>query len=233
MALTERNEISEPSGRIEPPTARIEPAQSGPAPAAAPATPPDDNGEAASAGARAVQRIRRIGGGQRSGGAQLLATDARVAFLLMNEARKRALIRAFGISPQDANAVTAIGLILAANAAQDRVGRLLRGAAAPTTTDALIAGGSVRALLGVVAGPALDETPGLGTLIAVALAAHAVRPTAARSLHAVRSGSHRTLIGFRHRYGYLVDPGHRRAMRARRRSSSDGEPGSGRPTPTN
>lgn len=167
---------------------------------------------------------------ERASGTALLLADARTAFILINHARKLAIVRTFGVSPEDANAVTAIGLLLIAGAAHDRIGRLLRGAGPPAPGDSLIAGGSVRALLGAVAGPAVDETPGLGTLIVLALAARTAGPTAIRSLRGLRAGSHRATVGFRHRYGYLVDPGHRRARRAQRRQAQSPEP-STQPSP--
>ncbi|HZE15188.1 MAG TPA: hypothetical protein VE197_05425, partial [Mycobacterium sp.] len=130
-------------------------------------------------------------------------------------------VRAFGVSPEQANMVTAIALLLIADAAREAVSRL-RSSGGPTRSDALLAGASMRAVVGMVAGPAVDEMPGLGTLITVALLGHATRVTAARSLRALRTGSHRVTVGFRHRYGYLVDPGHRREHRAHARQARSG-----------
>ena len=167
--------------------------------------------------------------GTRSGhhpsGAQLLVTDTRTALLLLDHARKRAVVRAFGVSPENANVVTAVGLVLIADAAHQTIGRLLGSAKAPPPGDGLLAAASIRALVGAVVGPAIDETPGLGALIALALVGHAIRPTAARSLNAFRTGSHRLGVHFHHRYGYLVDPGHWREQRALAQELRDRIPG--------
>src|SRR5579863_9294653 len=56
----------------------------------------------------------------------LLLSDARTAFILINHVRHRALERLFGISPDQANAVTVIGLVLLAETAHDKVGRFLK-----------------------------------------------------------------------------------------------------------
>lgn len=155
---------------------------------------------------------------QQPGGAQLLFADARMAFMLMNHARKRAVIRVFGVSPENVNIVTAIALLVIADGAHKAVTRL-SASGRPTQSDALLAGGTVRAVVGMVAGAAVDETPGLGTLITVALVGHAARVTAGKSLRALRTSSHRLAVGFHNRYGYLIDPGHWREDRARRREA--------------
>jgi hypothetical protein len=217
-------------------TVRIEVEQSWQAPTLPAVSPPaEDSGagvsppaeDGAGVGTPPAEESGSVGAetpaAERVSGTVLLLADARTAFILINHARKRAIVNAFGVSPEQANAVTAIGLLLIANAAHDRVGRLLKGAGAPTSGDALIAGGAARALLGAIAGPAVDETPGLGTLIVLAVAARAAGPTAIRSLRGVRAGSHRATVGFRHRYGYLFDPGHRRARRAERRQARSRE----------
>lgn len=127
-------------------------------------------------------------------------------------------MRAFGVPPENANAVTAIGLLLIAEAAHETIGRLLRSSPTPSPGDGLIAGASIRALVGGIAGPAVDEMPGLGALVTLALAGHVARPVAAGLLHGARTGSHRLTVAFHHRYGYLVDPGHWREQRAQQRS---------------
>ena len=153
-------------------------------------------------------------------------TDVRVASLLFNHARKRAVERAFGVRPTDANLVTVVALLLVADLAHDRIGRLRRIAWAPGLDDGALAGASLRSVLGAIVGPAVDQTPALGALIALALLGHGLRPTVTRSVSAVRTSSqraaldfHRGALDFHHRYGYLVDPGHLRQRRAQRREA--------------
>jgi uncharacterized protein YcfJ len=198
-------------------TVRIEVEQSWPAPTVPAAGPPAGDGDVVVTPPAEEGQVA-----ERSDGAVLLLADARTAFILINHVRKRALVRVFGVPPEHVNVVTAIGLVLIADAAHDRVVRLLGSSPAPTRGDALIAGASVRALVGGIAGPSLDEMRGLGALITVAVAARAMGPAAARSMHALRSNSHRLTLGFHGRYGYLVDPGHWRERRARAREARQG-----------
>ena len=142
-------------------------------------------------------------------------TDARMASLLVNDARRRAVVRFFGVPPEQANLVTAVALLVIADAAHDRVRGMVTGSRGPTLGESALAGASIRSVLGALTGPVINEIPGLGALITLALVGHAIRPAAARSLHAMRTGSHRLSIDFHHRYGYLIDPHQRRLMRAR------------------
>jgi hypothetical protein len=136
-------------------------------------------------------------------GAQLLLVDARTALLLADHARKRALMRAFGVSPEYANALTVAGLVLVAKSMHETVGPLLRRSA-PRSGDALIGAGAARAMLGAIAGPTIDEMPGIGALIALALVAHGARPTLTRSARALRAGSRQVSSELHHLSDYLL-----------------------------
>jgi hypothetical protein len=136
-------------------------------------------------------------------GAQLLFADARTAFVLANYARKRAIVRAFGVSPEDANAVTVGGLALIAGALHQTISPRLKRSV-PTPSDAVLGAGVARSLLGAVAGPTVDEMPGLGALIAFALVVHGARPTAIRSAHALRTSSQRLALELHHFSDYLL-----------------------------
>jgi len=161
----------------------------------------------------------RQNGAGPSGGSNLLLGDARTAFLLVNAARHRALARMFGISPDQANAVTIIGLVLLAQNAHDKVGRFLRMPRPPGLVDGFVLDASVRNVFRGVAGPTVADAPGLSTLLALGVLGTAARPIAKESLRALRSSSQRLTFGFHHRYGYLIDPGHWRAQRAERRTA--------------
>ena len=121
-------------------------------------------------------------------GAQLLLADARTAFLLANYARRRAIIRAFGVAPEHVNAVTAAGLVLIAGSIHETVVPRIRRSV-PTPSDAVLGAGMARSLLGAIAGPTIDEMPGIGGLIALALLVHGTRPTLIRSAQALRTGT--------------------------------------------
>ena len=136
-------------------------------------------------------------------GTQLLLVDARTAFVLVNHARKRAIVSAFGVSPEQANAVTVGGLALIAATLHQTVAPRLRRAV-PTPGDAVLGAGIARSLLGAIVGPTIDETPGIGGLIALALLIHGARPTAVKSASALRAGSHQVALELRHLSDYLL-----------------------------
>jgi hypothetical protein len=60
----------------------------------------------------------------------------------------------------------------------------------------------------------------LGTLLAIAV----IGGTARSGLHGVRGSGHQADVAFHQRYGYLVDPGHWRARRAKRRAAQASAP---------
>ena len=154
------------------------------------------------------------------GGGKLLLTDSKIALLFGDEARVRALNRLFGLSREQANLATAVALLLLVQAAADAKQRLVAQGATPTAGDSAIWVVVARELLAGVAGPSSRDTPLLGTLITIAFLGGAARRIAIKAGHAIRSGSHRADVGFRHRYGYLVDVGHWRQRRFERREQA-------------
>lgn len=136
-------------------------------------------------------------------GAQLLLADARTAFLLANYARKRAIVHAFGVSPEQANAVTVGGLALIAASLHQTVRPRLRRSV-PRPGDAVLGAGMARSLLGAIVGPTIDETPGIAGLITLALVIHGARPTVVKSAHALRAGSHQLALELHHMSDFLL-----------------------------
>jgi hypothetical protein len=149
----------------------------------------------------------RLDRGEELGGARLLASDVRVASLLANEARHRAIDRVFGVPREQANLLTLIVLGLLLHATHDKIDQLLRGPGPPTRTDAALGGAVVRELLYDLGGPASRNTPLFATLLTFALLAGLSGPAARRSLRGIRASSHRTRVAFNHRYGHLVGRG--------------------------
>jgi hypothetical protein len=147
-------------------------------------------------------------------GARLLATDLRVATLLLNDARYRTFQRVFAVERRDVNLVTLIGLLVLAEKTQATT-RSLRGRRGPTMAEDFMGFGIVREALCRVAGPSSRDTPLLSTLLAIAVIGGAARS----GLHGVRGSGHRADVAFHHRYGYLIDPGHWRRRRAQRRAA--------------
>jgi hypothetical protein len=136
-------------------------------------------------------------------GGRLLESDIGVIYLLLNEARYRALARVFGVSREQANFATLVFVALLAEAARARAERL-RGMPGPSRSDIALSGATVRELGYIVAGATLRETPMFSTLVAIAVVWKLSGPVVTRSLHGMRTGSHRFWHGFHHRYGYLV-----------------------------
>jgi hypothetical protein len=136
-------------------------------------------------------------------GGRLLESDIGVIYLLLNEARYRTLARLFGVSREQANLATLVFVAVLAEAARARAERL-RGLPGPSRSDIAVGGAAVRELGYMVAGATLRETPMFSTLVAIAVVWKLSGPVVTRSLHGVRTGSHRFWHGFHHRYGYLV-----------------------------
>lgn len=160
-----------------------------------------------------------------SGGGAQLARDTRLAFMLLNEARYRGMASLFGCSRDQANLATLVAALALAEATRVRIRRWMTGPPLPSAGDALIWTGSVRAGLSAAAGTSVQESPQLGTLLLLAVIAGGAAPAVIRSLNGLRGFGHELNRHFRHRYGYLVDPGHRRRehyeAHARKASAED------------
>lgn len=165
-----------------------------------------------------------------AGGGTQLEGDLRVALLFMNEARYRALERLFGCPKDQANLLTLVVALALVEAMRERWQRFSRRPMVPSGGDTMLGMASVRELLVGVAGPRLRETPQLGTLLVVAFVGRTAGPTVIRLSRGMRSGLGHLNGGFRRRYGYLVDVGHRRqrryeaATRRRAQQSAGGDP---------
>lgn len=145
-----------------------------------------------------------------SGGGQALAGDMEIAFVMINEARYRTMARLFGCTRDQTNLITFVAALAVAEAARGQWKRLTSGPAMPSMSDDVLGVAMVRELLAGVAGPAVRDTPQLGTLLTLAFLGRAFGPLVVRSIRQAKAGSQRLNSGFRHRYGYLVDVGHRR-----------------------
>jgi hypothetical protein len=134
------------------------------------------------------------------GGARLLVSDARVALLLLDEARYRVVRRLFGVSRDQSWLVTLIALALIAEAANAKWDEMVRGPGGPTRADVALGAAVVRELLAGIAGPSSRDTPLVGTLVSIAVLGALVRP----AVHGIRASSHRVRHSFNHRYGHLL-----------------------------
>jgi hypothetical protein len=158
----------------------------------------------------------------------VLATDVRLALLLLSEARYRALGRVFGTSREQANLITFVLVLAVADGGFEVYRRAMRGPPVPPLGDGALAAASVRELFSSAAGLPPGDSSQLGTLLTLAFAGGLLGPTVVRSVRDAKSTSQRLDRAFRHRYGYLIDPGHWRRRRyelQERLRSQAGQPG--------
>ena len=120
---------------------------------------------------------------------QLFLTDSRLAFTVLNHLRYEALNRVFGTSREQANALTAVLLLGAADSAYETARRIsgmrLRGSDAGLGAIALR-----EAALGV-AGPGAREVPGFGALMAFAVLGGLAAPGLRRAAQRMRAAERR------------------------------------------
>jgi hypothetical protein len=140
------------------------------------------------------------------GGVRLLMSDARVVYLLLNDARARVITRLFGISGPNSALVTIIALGLAADTAHRKLARVLGGPGAPSIGDAALGASAVSESVRWAAGAQSSETPMLAPLLLLAAAG----PVLGATVRGIRASSHRAHAGFDHRYGHLIRPSRRR-----------------------
>ncbi len=153
------------------------------------------------------------------GGIRLLAADARVATLLLEEARCRAMERLFGI-PRDEKSGLATVIALATLAGALRA-RMPNRPSRPGVSDLAFGFGLLRESAYDVAGPWSRESSYFGTLLAFALLGAGARFAVRGPTRRVRAVTHEAYAEFHHRYGHLIRPNRRGAAAAPLGSSSD------------
>ena len=120
---------------------------------------------------------------------QLFLTDSRLLFTVLNHLRYEALNRVFGTSREQANALTAVLLLGAADSAYETARRIggmrLRGSDAGLGAIALR-----EAVLGV-AGPGARAVPGFGALMAFAVLGGLAAPGLRRAAQRMRAAERR------------------------------------------
>jgi hypothetical protein len=120
---------------------------------------------------------------------QLFLTDSRLVFTVLNHLRYEALNRVFGTSREQANALTAVLLLGAADSAYETARRIsgmrLRGSDAGLGAIALR-----EAALGV-AGPGARAVPGFGALVAFAVLGGLAAPGLRRAAQRMRAAERR------------------------------------------
>jgi hypothetical protein len=138
------------------------------------------------------------------GGARLVVADVRLVYLLLNQARARAIAQLFGISGPGSALVTIIALGLAAETAHRKVTRVLTAPGTPELGQAALGASVLTESVRWIAGPGTGEFPLFGPLILFAVVGHAMRPVVRSAVHGLRASAHRAHTDLDHRYGHII-----------------------------
>jgi hypothetical protein len=123
------------------------------------------------------------------GTSKLFLTDVRLALGVTNQLRHQALHRVFGTSREQANVLTAILLLSAAEGTYEAARRI--GGMRISGTSAAFGAVALRdAALGV-AGPGVRQLPGGGTLLAVAILGGLAAPSVRQAAQRMRAAEQR------------------------------------------
>ena len=138
------------------------------------------------------------------GGARLLVSDIRLAFMLVNEARYRTL-GLIGVPRDQANVATLVAIIMAADAIESSK-QALGHAPHLSRADAVLGAAATNELLHAIGGAPTRKSPLFGPLVAFALLAALSRPALSRSVDGMRALSHDARLSLKHRYGHRTGP---------------------------
>ena len=128
------------------------------------------------------------------GKSELFLTDSRLVLAMLNHLRYQALNRAFGVSREQANVVTAVLLLGAADGTYEVTRRLTGKRLHVSGTDAALGAVALRdAALGV-AGPSARAIPGFGTLVALAILGGVAAPGLRRAAQRMRAAEQRLRV---------------------------------------
>jgi hypothetical protein len=125
------------------------------------------------------------------GAGQLLLADSRLAFAVLNEVRCRVLMRAFGVSRQQANLLTAVLVLASGHGAVRTAGRVVKAPLRVNRTDLAIGGFVLREGAMSAAGPSASEVSPFATLLGVGIAGGIAIPALRRATHRLRAAERR------------------------------------------
>jgi len=106
--------------------------------------------------------------------------------LFLNEVRRRVITRVFGVSPQQANVVTAVAVGLLAEELHTRAAGVLRARPHLSIADTAIGAAALKETAHGVAGPWSRTVPFFGTLITFAVLTRWFGPVVLGSIQGVR-----------------------------------------------
>jgi len=125
------------------------------------------------------------------GTSQLFLTDSRLVLAVLNHLRYQALNRALGLSREQANVLTAVVLLGAADGAYEATRRITGMRPHVSGTDAAIGAAAVREASLSMAGPSVRAIPGLGALVAFAILGGFAAPALRRAGRRARRAEQR------------------------------------------
>jgi hypothetical protein len=134
-------------------------------------------------------------------GAALLLNDMRVVLLLLNDKRYRVLQRYLGVPRDQANLVTWVAVLMAAEAMAEGAGRVRRAIPGPSVADsALGATVTSEVFYRLLGGLAASDTQLVGTLVLIVVVGKQLGKGGRGMVADIRSWSRRTLNAFSLRY---------------------------------
>jgi hypothetical protein len=122
---------------------------------------------------------------------RLFLADSRLALAVLNHLRYQALNRAFGVSRDQANVLSVVLLLGAADTAYEAARRISGTRLHVSGTDAALGAIALRdASLGI-AGPSVRAIPGFGALVGFAILGGFAAPALRRTAHRIRVAEQR------------------------------------------
>lgn len=125
------------------------------------------------------------------GTSQLFVTDSRLVLGVLNHLRYQALNRAFGVSREQANVVTAVLLLGAADGAYEATRRITGTRVRVSGNDAALGAFALRGAALGVGGPSARAIPGFGSLVAFAMLGGLAVPGLRRTAQRMRAAEQR------------------------------------------
>jgi hypothetical protein len=125
------------------------------------------------------------------GTSQLFLTDSRLVLGVLNHLRYQALNRVFGVSRDQANVLTVVLLLGAADGAYETARRITGMRVRMSGTDATFGAFALRGAALGVAGPVGREIPGFGALVAFAVLGGLAAPGLRRTAQSMRAAEQR------------------------------------------
>ena len=117
------------------------------------------------------------------GPSHLFLADSRLAFAVMNHLRYKAMHRMFGVSRDQANVITAVLLLGAADGTYEATRRVTGMRPHVSRSGAALGASALRGGALGVAGPTVGGVPRFGTLMAVAILGGLAAPGLRRAAH--------------------------------------------------